>query len=105
MASRKPKVAPECVALDDMTDQFAQLFKIRKLIAKHGAAEKLIINAIKARLGDSARGTIDGTDVVVWGRSVRTQVDIPVLKEKYPDVADACVKLVEVRSFKILDKP
>jgi predicted phage-related endonuclease len=103
VATRKPAVTPETIALDDMADAFLQLRKIRRALARQEAAEKLIIQAIKARMGDSVRATVGGAEVVIWSRSVRTQVDIPALKEKYPDVAASLIKLVEVRSFKIVD--
>lgn len=103
MATRKPAVTPESIALDDMADTFLQLRKVRRALAKQQAAEKLIIQAIKARLGDSVRGTIGGADVVVWSRSMRSQVDIPKFRESYPEIAESLVKLVEVRSFKIVD--
>lgn len=105
MATRKPAVTPEVVALDGIADRFVQLRKIRKTLARWQAAEKLIISEIKGALGDSPRGTVNGEDVVLWGRTVRQQIDIPALRDKYPDVADACVKFVEVRSFKIVDTP
>jgi predicted phage-related endonuclease len=100
---RKPAITPESVPLDHLAAEFVQLRKLQREIAKREAAEKLIISAIKTAMGDSARGTLAGQDAVLWGRSVREQVDVKTIRDKYPDIAAACVKLVEVRSFKVLD--
>ena len=103
MAARKPAGTPECVNLDHLADRFTALRKLRREIAKRAASEKLIIAEIKSAMGESTRGTLAGADAVLWSRSVRENIDVLVLRDKYPDVAAACVKLVEVRSFKIID--
>jgi len=54
---------------------------------------------IKAQMGSSAAGFIDGEQVVTSKNVTRTSIDTKKLKAEYPEVADACSKTSTSRRY------
>lgn len=100
---RQPINPPAVKKLDAVAESITQLRKLRvqaiKLDVKIAAATAVI----KAALGESPEGTVAGVPAVRWATTARTQLDTKAIREKHPDVAAACVKVVTVRTFQLID--
>jgi predicted phage-related endonuclease len=99
------KAAPavtDVVELDELADAIAALRKVRSQIEKLDKVKSKHERAIKEALGDATSGTVAGEKVVTWARTERKTVSVELLREKYPEVADNCVKIVQVRTFQLV---
>lgn len=61
-------------------------------------------SAIQEALGSADTGELDGKPVISWTTYKKRQFDQKALKESHPEVAEAYTKLVEVRTFRMLEE-
>jgi predicted phage-related endonuclease len=93
--------APDEVQLDSLADTVTALRRVRARLDKLDQERTTLERTIKAALGESEKGTVAGVPVVTWSRVKRSSVSISLLKQRHPDVAEECIVVQEVRTFKI----
>jgi predicted phage-related endonuclease len=100
---RAPKAPPAELPLDTIADTLAKLRRAKARAKKTAAEIKALEDTVKAKLGDSPAGTIGGQVAVRWATTARMNVDVKAVKEKFPEVASACSRVVTVRTFQLVD--
>jgi predicted phage-related endonuclease len=101
--TRKPAAPPAEQPLDSIADTIAALRRLKTRQAKAKAEQTKMEAIIKAALGESPAGTVAGVVAVRWSTTARLGVDVKAVKEKFPDVASACSRVTEVRTFQLVD--
>lgn len=96
-------VTPDTVALDSLATTIAALRRVKARADKLDVERTRLEREIKAALGETERGTVDGVDVIHWTRTKRATVSVKLLKEKHPDVAEACTVTQEIRSLRLVE--
>ena len=100
---RAPKTPPAELPLDTIADTVTKLRRAKARAKKVAGEIRELENAVKAKMGDSPAGTIGGQVAIRWSTTARLNVDVKAVKEKYPNVASACSKVVTVRTFQVVD--
>lgn len=100
---RAPKTPPAELPLDSIADTVAKLRRAKARAKKTGDEIRALESIIKAKMGDSPAGTVGGQVAIRWSTTARLNVDVKAVKEKFPDVASACSKVVTVRTFQLVD--
>lgn len=90
------------VALDDMAHDVELLRIVEDQIGRLTSLKNTLRGALKARLGESQLGTINGVPVIRWSSEYRVSVVIGVLRQRYPEVARECEDISQVRKFEVL---
>lgn len=75
---------------------------IDEQIAALKVKRDLQVAKIKAFLGSNEEGTYKGVKVVTWKRSLRSTLSATLVKEKDPELAQACTVTQEVRTFLVV---
>lgn len=96
------KIAPAELPVDHLAELFKKRAAAQRLAEKHAEVVKQADARIKAELGESPYGTINGVRVVAWTTSERQTVDMAKLKENHPDVYEAYRRPTTVRTFKVM---
>lgn len=96
--------APAPVALDRSA---AAAYRALRALDEEAAALKarrdVLVERIKSVLGDAEEATVRGVPVVSYRTSIRSAVDLTVLKKAYPEVARECTRDRTIRTFKLID--
>lgn len=100
----RSKPVPAEVSLDTVADAVAALRRVKARQKKAAAEAKKYEDIIKTALGESPLGTVAGVPAVRWVTTARMSVDVKAVKEKYPEVAEACSKVVPVRTFQLVEQ-
>lgn len=58
---------------------------------------------IKTALGDAESGTVRGRTAVTYRRSIRSSLSATMVAKKYPEVAQECRELREIRTLIVVD--
>jgi predicted phage-related endonuclease len=96
------KIAPAELPLDHLAELFKKRAHAQRLADQHAAKVKEADDKIKAELGESPYGTIDGVRVVSYTTSQRLTLDTSKLKENHPEIYEALRRPTTVRSYKVL---
>lgn len=104
-AKAAPKKSVDVVELDDLAADVDALRKLKARIAKLESQESKLVKAIKEKLGSASAGTVNGEKVVSWATTERKTVSVEMIKTKFPEIADACVKVIQVRTFQLIETP
>lgn len=94
---------PNTADLDGVRDQIDALKIVEAQIKALTETKTSLQNDIKAVLGDSEIGTLDGTPVFTWTRTKRNALDQKALKAAQPELFAQYVTATEVRSFRWAD--
>lgn len=89
--------------LNDVRGQVEILKWCKAKRAEIAELEKQAKEVVQAALGDAEFGSIDGELAVTWKTTKRRALDQKLLAELYPDVAEECKSVTEVRRFEVCD--
>ncbi len=103
MPTRKPATPPAEKPLDAIADTIVALRRLKARQAKARTEQAKLETIIKDALGESPAGKVGDQVVVRWSTTARMGVDVKAVKEKYPEVAEACSRVSTVRTFQLVD--
>ena len=96
------KIAPAELPLDHLVEQFKARAKAQRLADQHAEKVKEIDAKIKAELGESPYGTINGVRVVSYTTSERMTFDTAKFKENHGALYEDYRRPTTVRTYKVM---
>lgn len=90
----------EAVDMSELSMSVARISAIKADVKELKDEEKLHNVRLRAHLGDSNLGVIDGKKVISSFMTSRKSVDFSALKEQYPEAYDSLVTVKETRTYR-----
>jgi putative phage-type endonuclease len=90
----------EVVDISPLAGTVDKLRNVREEIKQLGNVKDALENTIKNAIGDHGEAAaVDGEIVATWKKSLRTQLDFELIREKYPRESAECTVRVPRRTF------
>ncbi len=89
----------EAVAIDSIADIVEELRRTKVSVKQLEDKQRKAENEIKSAMGECEVATVAGVPVVTWKMSEWHRIDLDILRDVYPDIADDCTVTKPIRRF------